>query len=167
MPSRRWSRRSRAPIRTKRAGESKARAARLVRRPGDEGFGRQGQSAGCERTLEGEARYLTEQDRLSFTVQQALRSLRVTSSSLESMCGQIAQLLFSKSLCSANSRDSCFDLLLRKRVAGELLTRIFFTTHCTPSNVARHAAGAYRSVPNGSCVKASEERKRHGSERPI
>ena len=38
-----------------RAGESKAYSAWLVRRAGDEGHGRQGQSAGSERAFEGEA----------------------------------------------------------------------------------------------------------------
>ena len=43
-----------------RAGEGEAAARRLVRRPGDEGLGRQGQPAGGERAAQGEARALTQ-----------------------------------------------------------------------------------------------------------
>ena len=40
------------------AGEGEADADRLVRRPGDEGVGRQGQPAGGQRAAQGEARHL-------------------------------------------------------------------------------------------------------------
>src|SRR5262249_6754237 len=42
-----------------RAGEGQSEAARLVRRPGDEGVGRQGEPAGRQRPAQGEARALT------------------------------------------------------------------------------------------------------------